>query len=83
MPNVCPKCGKFTLHRSHTDNSVEQLIKTFLPIRPYRCAECRWRGWRFKERAVNKNRRVKNLILYAVVFVVALLFALYMKSMFQ
>jgi hypothetical protein len=83
MPNICPKCGKFSLHRSHTSNTAEQVIKTFLPIRPYRCGECKWRGWRLKERTVNKNRFVKNLVLYSIVFAVALLFALYMRSMFQ
>ena len=83
MPNTCPKCGKFSLHRSHTQNAAEQLIKTFLPIRPYRCGHCKYRGWRFKERVINKNRVVKNLILYSIVFVVAILFALYMKSCFE
>jgi hypothetical protein len=83
MPLICPKCGKFSLHRSHTNNAAEHLIKTFLPIRPYRCGDCRWRGWRLKERVFNKNRLVRNLILYAVVFLVALIFAFYMKGIFQ
>ena len=83
MPRICPKCGEFSLHRSHTSNSAEQVIKIFLPIRPYRCGECKWRGWRFKERKMNRGRFSKNLIFYTVVFAVALLFALYMRSMFQ
>jgi predicted RNA-binding Zn-ribbon protein involved in translation (DUF1610 family) len=83
MPHTCPKCGGFSLHRSHTRNSAEHLFKTFLPLRPYRCSSCQWRGWRFKERTLNKNRFVKNLVVYAIVFVVAVLFALYMRNLFQ
>jgi hypothetical protein len=83
VPLTCPKCGEFALHRSHTQNAGEHLMKTFSPMRPYRCGACKWRGWRMKEHAVNKPRRMKNLILYCAVFAVALLFALYMRSLFQ
>ncbi|MBN2201614.1 hypothetical protein JW777_06665 [bacterium] len=83
MPLTCPKCGEFALHRSHTQNAGEHLIKTFSPLRPYRCGACKWRGWRMKERAVNKQRRIRNLVIYGIVFVVAVVFALYMRTLFQ
>jgi len=83
VPYTCPKCNEFSLHRSHTQNAVEHLLKTFLPLRPYRCSACKWRGWRIKERVVNKSRRTKNLIVYSIVFVVAILFALYMRNLFN
>jgi predicted RNA-binding Zn-ribbon protein involved in translation (DUF1610 family) len=83
MPRTCPKCGEFSLHRSHSQNVLEHLIKTFLPLRPYRCGTCKWRGWKLKERSFNKSRFVRNLILYTVVLIIALLFAAYIKTMFQ
>lgn len=83
MPLVCPKCNQFSLHRSHSQNALEHLLKTFLPVRPYRCSACKWRGWRLKERTYNKHRIMKNLLLYAIVFIIALLFASYIKTLFQ
>ncbi len=85
MPHTCPKCGKYALHRSHSQNAAEHLIKTLLPIRPYRCSECQWRGWRLRKRSViNKKRVAKNLLLYAVVLIVAIFFSLVcMKGFLQ
>jgi hypothetical protein len=85
MPRICPKCEEFTLHRSHSQNALEQVIKTLLPLRPYRCSACQWRGWRLRERGtVNKSKALKTFIFYLSVFLLSLFFALYfLKDMME
>lgn len=41
---ICLQCGNY-LYRSHSRNLREKLIRTFSPLKMYRCHECNWRGW--------------------------------------
>jgi predicted RNA-binding Zn-ribbon protein involved in translation (DUF1610 family) len=42
----CPSCGEMnSLHRSHTRNWKEGLIKKFSFFKIYRCTKCGWRGY--------------------------------------
>jgi hypothetical protein len=41
----CRKCRSTRVHRSRTQGALDQLIRTFTPLRAFRCGACRWRGW--------------------------------------
>jgi len=72
MPMPCPKCGHWTLHRSHSKNVIERAFRSFLPYRPYRCTGCNWRGWLHKSAGKNKVPFIKNLLFYLFVVLVAI-----------
>ena len=42
---VCPACHSLQVCRSHTRSVRERVRKALTANRPYRCQECRWRGW--------------------------------------
>ncbi len=42
----CPKCGQPHTHRSRSKGTLERALIYFTPYRPFRCSDCRWRGWR-------------------------------------
>ncbi len=72
MPIPCPKCGHWTLHRSHSRNVIERTFRNLLPYRPYRCTGCEWRGWLHKSAGRNKVPFFKNLLFYIFVLLVAI-----------
>jgi len=41
----CPKCHSAALHRSRSKSKWEAWRKHVTGKRPYRCSECKWRGW--------------------------------------
>jgi predicted RNA-binding Zn-ribbon protein involved in translation (DUF1610 family) len=41
----CPKCGQPALRRSHSHYRFEKIRKKYSAKRPFRCHQCRWRGW--------------------------------------
>ncbi len=41
----CPRCGSTNIHRVHR-RGWERVAAKVVPIRRYRCSECRWRGMR-------------------------------------
>lgn len=41
----CPKCQSLSVHRSRSRNPWERWRKEITGKRPYRCADCGWRGW--------------------------------------
>ena len=43
---VCPMCRASNVHRSRAHNPLEAALRTLTPLRPFRCSNCRWRGWR-------------------------------------
>jgi predicted RNA-binding Zn-ribbon protein involved in translation (DUF1610 family) len=42
---ACPRCGEET-YRSHR-GLWERRLTTFVPLRPFFCPDCGWRGWRW------------------------------------
>ncbi len=44
---VCPACGQRALLRSRAISRLEHVVPRILPLRPWRCHECNWRGWRW------------------------------------
>lgn len=42
---TCPRCGSLQIHRSRTRNGFEQVRRFFSRSVPFRCGDCRWRGW--------------------------------------
>ncbi len=42
----CPNCNSDSIRRSRTRNRWERWRKEITGMRPYRCRECNWRGWR-------------------------------------
>jgi hypothetical protein len=41
---LCHQCGSPHVHRSRT-RGFERWLKRVRRTRPYRCHDCRWRGW--------------------------------------
>ncbi len=41
----CPRCGRFPVSRSHLKGLHERLWQWLTGKSPYRCRNCRWRGW--------------------------------------
>jgi hypothetical protein len=41
----CPHCRKGPLHQSRTRTVPDRIRKRFTTDRPFRCADCGWRGW--------------------------------------
>jgi hypothetical protein len=49
----CARCGGRHTHRSRVNGVYERVRKWHTPTRPFRCADCGWRGWLLPlERAV-------------------------------
>lgn len=42
----CERCGGTNVHRSKVRGAYERIRKINTPTRPFRCHDCRWRGWR-------------------------------------
>ena len=72
MSRPCPKCGKWTLHRSHSRNVVERAFRATLPVRPYRCTSCSYRGWLSKAHGKSKAPFIKTFVFYTIVLLIAL-----------
>ena len=83
MPRTCPKCGHFSAHRSHSRNIIESFAKAILPFRPYHCSTCEWRGWKIREKNVNKKKLLNSILFYVLVFFIAVLFAFWVKGQLQ
>lgn len=45
----CPKCKSEAVRRSRSRSRWEQWRKEITQKRPFRCAECGWRGWAVDE----------------------------------
>ena len=43
--NVCPVCGSRRVVRSRTRLGLESVRRKLTTRRPYRCFNCKWRGW--------------------------------------
>ncbi len=43
--NVCPVCGSRRVVRSRTRLGLESVRRRLTTRRPYRCFNCKWRGW--------------------------------------
>jgi len=41
----CPKCASVDIHRSRLRTRWEHLRRVVTKRRPYRCPDCKWRGW--------------------------------------
>jgi hypothetical protein len=41
----CPRCTSEGVHHSRTRSKWESWRKAITGKRPYRCRDCRWRGW--------------------------------------
>ena len=41
----CARCGGRNVHRSRVNGVYERFRKWHTPTRPFRCADCGWRGW--------------------------------------
>jgi hypothetical protein len=42
---LCGACRSPNVHRSPARNLYERFRKRHTPTRPFRCQDCRWRGW--------------------------------------
>src|SRR5437762_9512372 len=43
--HLCPACRSHNTHRSHARSFWEGWRQKVSGQRPYRCLDCRWRGW--------------------------------------
>ena len=43
--NTCPVCGSKRVVRSRTRLGLESVRRKLTTRRPYRCFNCKWRGW--------------------------------------
>ena len=43
--NACPVCGSRRIVRSRTRVGLESVRRKLTTKRPYRCFNCKWRGW--------------------------------------
>jgi hypothetical protein len=43
--NACPVCGSRRIVRSRTRIGLESVRRKLTTKRPYRCFNCKWRGW--------------------------------------
>jgi hypothetical protein len=77
--NPCPKCGEYSFHKSHTKNFYEKTRKKITRQQPYRCHGCGHRGW-ISSKIIHSTFTAKQIIVYAIVFVVAVIFSLMLKS---
>ena len=41
----CPVCGSSRIVRSRTRVGLERVRRKLTSKRPYRCFNCKWRGW--------------------------------------
>jgi hypothetical protein len=67
----CPKCGKTDYHLSHSRNVWEDLRKSLLNQRTYRCHSCNYRGW--EKIKYSFHISFKKIALYFFVFIIALI----------
>ena len=72
MSLPCPKCGHWTLHRSHSRNAIERALRSAIPYRPYRCTGCSWRGWLHRSSGKSKAPLIKNLLFFIFVLIIAI-----------
>lgn len=56
---ACPRCGSYRIGRSHT-RWHERLRRSMTGDLPFRCKECRWRGW--MGRATTKRNSESPLV---------------------
>jgi len=77
--NPCPKCGEYSFHKSRTKNFYEKTRKKITRQQPYRCHDCGYRGW-ISSKILHSTFTNKQIIVYAIVFVVAVIFSLVLKS---
>jgi hypothetical protein len=43
--HLCPMCRSHNTHRSHARSLWEGWRQKVTNKRPYRCLDCKWRGW--------------------------------------
>jgi len=81
MPSLiaCPNCGEFDYHKSHIRNMLENIRKTVLHQRPYRCHSCDFRGWVLVRVAGNKIS-TKRAGLYITVLIISIILGLIVGS---
>lgn len=70
----CPKCSSTRICRSHVHTFFESIFRYGLGYHYYRCKACGWRGrgTPHKHRIEAKPGIVKQLTIYAVVILLAL-----------
>ncbi len=65
----CPSCGElFSLRRSHSRNSFENILKFTGIFKIYRCKKCGWRGT--KSTFTLKVSSLKLLLWYAILIII-------------
>jgi hypothetical protein len=73
---VCPECGEY-LHRSHSRNFRESLVKTVTSYKTYRCSECGWRGLAAPVKSSVKGGRLKTILFWVAGLIIALIIGIF------
>ncbi len=84
MPSTipCPKCNEYAFHKSHTRNLYERLRKRLLRQQTYRCHSCGYRGW-IRIRVLKPRPTFRQLLIYLLVFMLAILVSLGLKRLLR
>ncbi len=81
IPKPCPKCGQYKLSRSRSKNMIEKCLKMILPMKTYRCHDCRWRGWIGNRKINQKMSFRKAFLFYSAVILISLIIANILRVM--
>jgi hypothetical protein len=73
---ICPECSA-RLHRSHSRNLKESLLKFFTPYKIYRCHDCNWRGKQLVTELLPSDRWKQTTIGWIIGIAVAIGIAWY------
>lgn len=77
--NPCPECGEYSFHKSHTRNFYERTRKMVFHQQPYRCHDCGYRGW-VSSKILHSRLTARQIVIYAIVFLVSIIFSLFIKN---
>ncbi|PKL81738.1 MAG: hypothetical protein CVV24_13725 [Ignavibacteriae bacterium HGW-Ignavibacteriae-3] len=78
---TCPECKKTgTLHRSRSRNMFEQIVRGTTFMKPYRCKECGWRG--FRSTFIITRKSARNIVFYIMLIAITAFVARYILSRF-
>jgi len=83
MPKVrrCPKCRVVgRMHRAHSTNAVQKVIRDILPYRRYHCHECDAYSWRWAGFHLSMGDKEYPVWLIVVLVFVALYMGQYIVS---